>query len=767
MHRSVPATLALGLATTIGLVCGTRVAIATDPGKETPAQSPGEIQLVQQPAAPPAAPLQPEQPPVAPPSAAVPPVGGVETPLPPIGGGTTPPASAGTAGTAVPADYVPVGNAALGLASSDVGNFLLKSPSAPGVEAQFRSPVVTDPRIRGYHVGQIATIFDWGYFFPVRQDLDTAVSKLDSSLVQDVIVVKGPYTVRYGPGFAFLDVMSRETPRYENGLEAHGLTSLLYKTNGSQWRGRQSFWGGDNDYGFRIGYDLMTGDDYADAHGNRVPSGYNSQNIDVAFGFDLNESNHFEIKVLRQDQENVQLPGQAFDLTNAVTDAYSIRYVLDHMDYFTRLTAEAWYNESRFNGDNLRPAKRNEIFFFPNGQPFPPADTFIGVTNGNLELPGYRTYITWGEQKCPQLTIGTDLRYMTQRLDEFDTILGVTGDNPIPRSHQVDPGVFIDGVLPLWEDRLLVKAGFRADWVGTNIDSIPVGPNLVTELGPGPYNREFNLWSAYATSELKVTDHWTATSGFGTALRPPTLTELYAEGPFLGIIQNGLNIVHGNPFLTPEEARQFDLGLRAQYDTFHFGLNGFYSWIHNYVTFLEEGQIAPPTTYNSVRFWNTNRATLSGFEMYGDWDVYEWLTPFVVMSYVEGRDYTRDNRPTVTLPPGSVPSSQEPLPGIPPLDTRLGLRVHDSRKPQRWGVEGTVRLVSPQNRIAQSLGEQATPGFTVVTLRSYWQVNQYVLLTGGVENLTNTFYREHLDLRTGTGYFEPGVNFYFAAQLTY
>ena len=56
------------------------------------------------------------------------------------------------------------------------------------------------------------------------------------------------------------------------------------------------------------------------------------------------------------------------------------------------------------------------------------------------------------------------------------------------------------------------------------------------------------------------------------------------------------------------------------------------------------------------------------------------------------------------------------------------------------------------------------------------------LLTAGVENFGDKNYREHLDLRTGTfpltnpvtgqvevgpGLLQPGVNFYFGAQLTY
>jgi outer membrane receptor protein involved in Fe transport len=301
------------------------------------------------------------------------------------------------------------------------------------------------------------------------------------------------------------------------------------------------------------------------------------------------------------------------------------------------------------------------------------------------------------------------------------------------------------------------------------VDALPVLPEgeapYTQTLGATQFGRTFDLWAAYASAEYKLTDHWTATAGFGNALRPPTLTELYADRPVLAVLQNGLNFTQGNPFLTPEQLRQLDLGVRAEYETFRFGLNGFYAWIHNYVTFEEiPGTKVPPFDLNGTQFINTNRASLSGFETYAEWDVYPWLTPFVVMEYVEGRDYDRDNRPTV---PGVTSGSQEPLPGIPPLEARLGLRVHEGRKNPRWGVEVVARMVAAQNRIAQSLGEVATPGFTVFNLRSYWQVNPNVLLTAGVENFGNRFYREHLDLLTGRGVFQPGIDFYFGAQVTY
>jgi outer membrane receptor protein involved in Fe transport len=311
------------------------------------------------------------------------------------GGGAAAPSAAAAQGTAAAAPVSGTQSNALATpavsgqeaqtrASTDLGDLLAKSQSALGVEVQHRSPIITDTRVRGYHVGELATILDGAFFFPARQDLDTIVSKIDSSIIRNVVVVKGPYSVRYGPGFAFLDVETLGSPRYENGFEAHGSTGLVYKTNGSQWNGRQSVWGGGRDWGFRLGYDLMAGDDYFDGHGRRLPSGYNEQNIDAAFGCDLGPDCSIEVRGLRQDQHDVQLPGQVFDIRNAFTDAGVVRFVARNQDCFDHLTLEAWYNQTRFNGDNLSPAKQVQIFFFT------PNAAFVGVTEANSESTGYR-----------------------------------------------------------------------------------------------------------------------------------------------------------------------------------------------------------------------------------------------------------------------------------------------------------------------------------------------------------------------------------------
>ena len=135
-------------------------------------------------------------------------------------------------------------------------------------------------------------------------------------------------------------------------------------------------------------------------------------------------------------------------------------------------------------------------------------------------------------------------------------------------------------------------------------------------------------------------------------------------------------------------------------------MSGFYAQIHNYITFESSNQVI----LDGVNFVNTRYARLQGGEAYAELDVTDWLTPFGTLNYVEGRDQTKGSHfdPAFVQP---VPfGTQEPLPGIPPLETRLGFRLHDPSRQQNWAIEFTARIVNPQNRIANSLDEFPTAG---------------------------------------------------------
>jgi outer membrane receptor protein involved in Fe transport len=705
-----------------------------------------------------------------------------------------------------PSANVVTGVEVLPRVSTDVGDLLGKTESVTGVSVQQRNPIINDPRPRGYHVGQVLTWMDGAFFFPARQDLDTAVSKIDSRVVRDVIVVKGPYLSHLGPGFAFFDVATRETPRYRGGVEAHGRTSVTYQTNGDRWDGWQTLWGGGADWGYRASYGILAGSDYSAGNGQRVPSSYNSQDFDLALGVDLSPDSHLEFRGMRLHQHDLQLAGQAFDLNRLDTDAYTLRYVLEKQAYFDRLTFDLWYNRTAADGDTGRFPKKVVYRTLFEG-----LNDILSTTEFSLMARGYRLAVDWGEAGCPQLTVGTDLTYYVQRLREDVVFTDVFHPLPtpfvstvgIPRGTSNDPGLFLESVVPLGK-QLKVKSGGRVDWVRTNSadrtrfsnDPRFNGTNFVdpmvsntslpnynpTSVRPTDTNRErhFDLWSAYITAEYQLIDHVTALSGFGYAQRPPTVTELYGNTPFIATLQQGFNRLIGDPHLKNEELKQLDVGLKADFERFRGGINGFYSWIDNYITY--DTFAGPKSNAQSLEaiFTNTDWATLAGGEVYAEVDANRWLTPFGTLSYVEGRDQTHVDRrhPAMLCQPTAAdfcaPTSRrpgaaakEPLPGIPPLEARVGLRIHEPGRNPRWGVEFTARIVDEQDRIAESVGEVRTPGFTIYDLRTYWQATRSLLLTAGVENFGNKLYRESIDPRAGDQFFRPGTNFYFGAQLQY
>ncbi len=112
---------------------------------------------------------------------------------------------------------------------------------------------------------------------------------------------------------------------------------------------------------------------------------------------------------------------------------------------------------------------------------------------------------------------------------------------------------------------------------------------------------------------------------------------------------------------------------------------------------------------------------------------------------------------------GVAGGAKEPLPSIPPLETRLGIRWHEPCPDPGWGVEISARVVDEQNRVAGSLLETPTPGFTTYDLRTFWRPHKGMLIVAGVENFTNKQYQEHLDFRSenplGLSTFQPGEMF--------
>lgn len=650
-----------------------------------------------------------------------------------------------------------LGSEAAGRPSQDLGAFI--GENSAGTTLQRRNPVNTDLRVRGNHVGQV--VASGSFWTPGRYDLDTLLSKIDSRSIQDVVVVKGPYATAYGPGHSFVDFVLLPAPRYPDGRESHGSTSFDFRDNGRRFYGRQSLETGGTNWGARVAYSHRTGNDYrsGDNGGNGfdVLGSHNSRDLIVALGYDLSPTQHLDFHFLRLDQTSVDFPGLAWNIDWLKTDGYEVRYVDEAPIWADYYEAEVWHNRTAFEGSGN--GNWSDIL----GNPLP-IETDVDAAS-----TGYRFRSAWGEaEDLGRLAVGTDLIYLTTSLNDFE--LNGPVNYPIPKSYSADFGLFVEQERAL-TDRLQTKVGARFDGIQTHAqDFAPLSPpGLISTVLNSELDQEFFLWSTYFTSNYELSSDNQLRFGVGHGQRPPVLAEMYANGSFMGILQAGLTSLNGDPQLDPERRTQIDLGLDFDYPATRGAINGHYAWIHNYITWDAGGVPAPTNNLSFLSPVNTDLAVMTGIDANIERDLTPYVSAFATCSYVQGDDLTRNKGARGRVGDRSnVNAPREALPGISPLDSRLGLRLHDNSDNPNWNFMFSARAVDGQERVAASLAEIATPGFTTFHINASVRLRESWNVLFGVDNVGDKFYREHLDYRTlPHPLFQPGRTFYVGTEFVY
>lgn len=683
------------------------------------------------------------------------------------------------------------------------------------VQTMWRGSVSEAPFIRGFKNRQIYAQLDGQYFEPVRWDLDTVLNKIDPGIVQDVIVVEGPYSVQYGPGFTFMDIVTRSTPRNQRQQYR---SSMSWLPNGQQVYGRETVSGGTQDFGYRFSYGHRNGNDYQAGNGTYIPSHYNTGDVLAELGYNLSAGQRIEGSYRRQDMNHTAYPGEFFDVSSLETNAFNLRYIDEDVTKpWTRLTAQSWYNNNNMTGNTFNSTKQPIVTaveksltasLYPSiatafGTPptpaadnagLPPLVGFSGGTVGSLTSTGGRVVAQFGELDEVSLTTGVDARVINQRVSEYFTInpfgfgpVGILPTPPtppsppgngaypfsfttgMPRATMVNPGAFAEMTLP-WTSYFRTKIGGRGDYVDTNAyaNTVPVNGTAngaffppTSALPAGPLNKANGLYSFYMVNQLDITRNWSAAFSFGQAQRPPSLIDRYADGMFLGIIQSGYRRLIGDPNLAPERNWQIDAQINGNYDNWRGYLRGYNSWVTNYITYSANA-VRDPTGAVLLNTLNTPQAQLRGFEAFNSFDLSPRITPFASARYVYGTDVTIN----------------QPLTQIPPLQGFAGLRFHDPNGGRTWGMEAFATMTREQNRpgILRVTGvpgaftqiENRVGGWTTANLRGYWNVSQNLMLSGGINNVFNRNYIQYLSLQTAPlQVLSPGISPYMSIEWVY
>ncbi len=576
------------------------------------------------------------------------------------------------------------------------------------------------------------------------------LATIDPETIQRIEVIRGPASVLYGSDAqgGVVNVITKSHPAV--GKQSVRVAGRTMSANSSV-RGRLSAGVTRSNWSLGVGASLGTASDLRAGgdQGLQDPSGF-----DVA-GFDLDFTLH---------------PGEKHTL-NATIQHFSMsdvprydRYVdfrapapgKDYLHTFDPQVRQLAYARYRFENESkllktleitasvaVQRENRNRIKLLDSGA----GDSILTAWSDDVYTPGINLVgaselsvghrslsITWGGDGYRDI-ISAHGSTTNRNSGEVTELRRETSTGSIPTGRFPDGatadrlGLFATADVPVFE-QLLFSLGARWSYFRNAAD---VG----TELGGAVENSSSNLTGQLGLVFLPD-PLWSVAFRVAEGFRSPNLYDLTNVGPVPA------GIVLPNTLAKPERSLSAEIGIR--YLDQHGGLDFtvYYTRIKDFIDRVP-GSFNGDTLFQGERIFqgqNVGTAKLAGFEGEG-----------------VARFGPLEARGTVLFTQGNQTDAEgveTSMSKIPPLGGTVGLRWSSNRQRVwvqyafRWALEQAHLGLRDQTdpRICPSyLQDQpelcSTAGFTVHSFSGGVRVTNRVVVTAGLDNVTNELYRTH------------------------
>lgn len=635
----------------------------------------------------------------------------------------------------------------------DLGDFLRLEPNVAGIR---KGGGNIDPVIRGLKFGQLNVQANTGHKIeggcPNR--MDPAASHIDVNDISRIEILKGPYALRYGPNFGAVLNLVTEKARPFKSWELRAKAIKGWESNWNGTKEHITILGGNHQSYFAITANNQDYGNYKDGDGNEVKSEFRKYNFSAEAGLRIFDFHEFRIAYKNSQGRDIRFPSLPMDERLDDTELFSATYRYNNVNATLRTVEAKIYNsEVHHEMDN-------------KWRPF--SDTVVAVSTIDALNRGGRADFGFVRDR-DKLHLGLDYE-------------DIRKDGQRVKNLIMQPGLPVK-TEDLWSKASIQNLGFFAeyrreqnvfmDWVfAARLDMNQAGsdPMVLQNMMGGEVYRndsvdsDFTNVSISAGLSYEITSELTFDFSLGRGVRNPDMVERFII--LLPVGYDNYDYL-GNPALKPENNHQADLTMKYVCDrSGSFRLNGFYSWITDYITGIKlpPSQVSPQSkgVLGVKQFRNVDEAYMYGFE-------FVWISParfnwgiHLSAAYTAGHNpeavrYLYDNGQVI----GQETVKNDPLPEIPPLEANL--RLDYKFLGGRLVPEVHLRVVAAQKRISQAFDEKETSGFTLLGLNLNYRVSDLLSLSGGVNNLLDEAYYEHLNRRiigSEAALYEPGRSFY-------
>jgi hemoglobin/transferrin/lactoferrin receptor protein len=352
------------------------------------------------------------------------------------------------------------------------------------------------------------------------------------------------------------------------------------------------------------------------------------------------------------------------------------------------------------------------------------------------------------------IVIGADLwqRTLVSKREKVNiTNNTVTGERPIPESRFFSSGFFGQDEWHMIPERATVIVGARYDWIRISNTETRNPEYVITDGTFDPSPREqIILWK----SGSSLNESWSGNAGVHYSLKENISVSILASTAFRSpgleerfqylTLGDGVHV--GNPDLQPERSIGLNAGFLWSTDNSRIRIDIFLNTLRNLVADV------PGIFEGSAAFikQNISSARLYGYEVTGEQLFSPWLALTFSLSYVRGED--TDNKSN--------------LPQISPFHGSTGFTLRNENI-------GSLTLIGSASARQHNTaaGEKQTSGYAVFNIESGSipvTISQFSIVTrGGIQNIFNTDYREHLSTIRGRVASEPGRNIFLSITVRY
>lgn len=591
----------------------------------------------------------------------------------------------------------------------DSGAFLRNAGNASGIR---KGGFGIDPVLRGLSGSRLNVRLDGltttAAACPNRMDPPTSHIRLSD--IQSVEIHRGPHALEYGPSFGgTVNFVTHATPDYAS-FRVNGDVRTGFESNTGHKKSDMRLQGGSEQWNFLLSGGLSETENYTTGSGSSVPAGFRSYDYGIEAGYAMTPNQQLTAGWSQSFIRDADFPALGMDM--AVDDTYKFK---------------AGYTWTPAQNEKLSSFKINGYWSLVdhemNNHNRDAFNMMDAVALAETETYGFHAKMK-GLYNSGSYTLSAGLDQQDVAGTRFvDFKMGARAGNSMEYN--------------LWQDATITNIGFYGglkhflgDYtlsLGSRFDANSADSN---DPAPRFANADVNSnhlnFSISAGITRPISPTTTAGVYIGRGVRSPDITERFIN--FLTIGRDSYEYA-GNPQLDPEANNQIDLVLTSDFGRFGLETTVFGSLMTNYISAVinPDMQTVGPSAPGVREFQNRGDAVFTGFELSADYRLPSSWFINLSGSYTHA-EYTDDNTPVAE---------------IPPLESKV--TIGGAMLSGKLMPEVSVRKVFEQTRIDESYRETETPGFWLADALVNARLFDGVRLTGGVRNIFDEAYYEHLN----------------------